>query len=71
MCTRVLRGAASDTCKPLFVCQEVYRLRFGALPRAPDAVVWPGEHAHVERIIAAAVAHGVLLIPYGGGTRCA
>lgn len=49
-------------------CQEIYELRFGAFKRVPDAVVYPGSHAHVEAIVAAAHKHNVVLIPYGGGT---
>jgi alkyldihydroxyacetonephosphate synthase len=49
-------------------CQEIYLLRFGSFARVPDIVVYPGSHAHVERIVAAANAHDVCVIPYGGGT---
>jgi len=43
-------------------------MKFGQFPRIPDAVVWPGCHEHVEALVRAAVAHNVVLIPYGGGT---
>jgi len=49
-------------------CQEIYLLRFGSLPRVPDLVVYPGSHEHVERIVASAHKHDVVLIPFGGGT---
>lgn len=49
-------------------CQEVYALRFGNIERIPDCVVYPGSHAHVEQIVAAANKHNVVIIPYGGGT---
>ena len=44
------------------------QLRFGSFARVPDVVVYPGSHAHVEAIVAAAHAHNVVLIPFGGGT---
>lgn len=47
---------------------QVYQLRFGELPRVPDAVVWPGSHAEVEAVVALANQHNVVIIPYGGGT---
>lgn len=51
--------------------QEVWQLRHGVAPRCPDVVVFPGCHADVERVMAAAVANDVCLIPFGGGTRYA
>eukprot|EP00947_MAST-08B_sp_MAST-8B-sp1_P002420 g2420.t1 len=49
-------------------CQEIYDLRQGVVGRVPDAVVYPGCHDHVVKIVAAAVEHNVCLIPFGGGT---
>ena len=49
-------------------CEEMFLLRHGELPRVPDVVLYPATHAHVEAIVAAAAAHNVALIPYGGGT---
>ena len=49
-------------------CQEIYTLRHGHLDRVPDLVVFPSCTAHVEVIVAAAVAHNVVIIPFGGGT---
>ena len=49
-------------------CQEIFELRFGSFKRVPDVVVYPGSHAHVEAIVAAANKFNVVLIPYGGGT---
>jgi len=50
-------------------CKEIFNLRSGApLGRMPDLVVWPGCHADVDAIVAAAVAYDVCIIPYGGGT---
>lgn len=49
--------------------EEMYAIKYGALERVPDLVVYPSEDAHVERIVEAAVRHDVVLIPYGGGTN--
>lgn len=49
-------------------CQEIFTLRHGNVGRVPDLVVFPGCHAHVEAIVAAAVRHNVVIIPFGGGT---
>eukprot|EP01027_Heterolobosea_sp_BB2_P009357 GEZU01013800.1.p1 GENE.GEZU01013800.1~~GEZU01013800.1.p1 ORF type:complete len:635 (+),score=260.36 GEZU01013800.1:46-1950(+) len=49
-------------------CQEIFTLRYGKFKRYPDVVIYPGEHAHVEKIVKAAVKHNVCIIPYGGGT---
>ena len=48
--------------------QEIFALRFGRLPRIPDAVVYPSTQQHVQAIVRAASQHDVCLIPYGGGT---
>lgn len=48
--------------------EEMFALRNNALARVVDVVVWPGEHAHVERIVHAAHEHNVVIIPFGGGT---
>ena len=47
-------------------CEEIYKLRHGKFARVPDVVVWPESHAHCEAIVAAAVKHNVVLIPFGG-----
>jgi alkyldihydroxyacetonephosphate synthase len=49
--------------------EEMYAIKYGALERVPDLVVFPNEDAQVERLVEAAVRHGVVLIPYGGGTN--
>jgi alkyldihydroxyacetonephosphate synthase len=49
--------------------EDVFRLRVGSFDRLPDVVVWPGCHDHVVAIMAAATAHNVAIIPFGGGTR--
>jgi len=48
--------------------EEIFRLRHGACERVADLVVYPGTHAHVVAIVAAANKHGVVIIPFGGGT---
>eukprot|EP00743_Colponemidia_sp_Colp-15_P002674 GILK01002897.1.p1 GENE.GILK01002897.1~~GILK01002897.1.p1 ORF type:complete len:630 (-),score=93.02 GILK01002897.1:76-1785(-) len=50
-------------------CQEIYTLRFSSFDRVPDVVVYPSKHEDVEVIVAAAHAHNVVLIPFGGGTN--
>uniref|UniRef100_A0A183C7J5 Alkylglycerone-phosphate synthase n=1 Tax=Globodera pallida TaxID=36090 RepID=A0A183C7J5_GLOPA len=47
---------------------EVLSLRMGQIGRIVDLVVWPRSEAEVEEIVRAADAHGVALIPIGGGT---
>ena len=49
-------------------CQEIYTLRFGKFERIPDIVIYPGSHAHVEKIVAEAHKYNVVIIPFGGGT---
>ncbi len=48
---------------------EMYAIKYGALPRVPDLVVYPGREEDVAALVEAAVRHGVCLIPYGGGTN--
>jgi len=48
---------------------EMYAIKYGRLERVPDLVVFPAEEAQVERLVEAALRHGVVLIPYGGGTN--
>ncbi|KAF0686823.1 Aste57867_21383 [Aphanomyces stellatus] len=51
-------------------CGEVYRLRTSAVfDRVPDAVIWATSHELVEHVVAAAIRHNVVIIPYGGGTN--
>jgi len=49
-------------------CEDVWRLRYGSIPRLPDAVIWPGKHEQVEAIVKAAAECNVVIIPFGGGT---
>jgi alkyldihydroxyacetonephosphate synthase len=41
----------------------------GGLPRVVDIVVEPENEAEIDAVVAAAVAHGACLLPYGGGTN--
>ena len=47
---------------------EMYAIKYGQLKRVPDLVLYPTEEEHVEKIVKAAMASDVCLIPYGGGT---
>jgi alkyldihydroxyacetonephosphate synthase len=42
--------------------------RSAAPPEAPDAVVLPGSHEEVARVLAACTEHRVAVVPFGGGT---
>ncbi|MGI9082159.1 MAG: FAD-binding oxidoreductase [Thermoleophilaceae bacterium] len=47
---------------------DLVQMRTGDGSSAPDAVVAPGSEEQVAAVIAACVAHGVAVIPFGGGT---
>lgn len=49
--------------------EEMWAIKNASLPRVPDLVVQPETDEQVRRLVKAAVAHGVCLIPYGGGTN--
>jgi len=49
--------------------EEMYAIRYGAIERVPDLVVYPADEDQVVAVVAAALAHDVVLIPYGGGTN--
>ena len=48
--------------------EEIYNIKYGKLKRIPDLVVFPTEEEQVRELVALAVAHDVVLIPFGGGT---
>jgi len=48
---------------------EMYEIKHHGLKRVPDVVVFPGSTADVEQLVALALAHDVVLVPYGGGTN--
>jgi hypothetical protein len=47
---------------------DLVRLRTGALPALPDAVVRPGDAREVEAVLGVCSREGVRVIPFGGGT---
>jgi alkyldihydroxyacetonephosphate synthase len=47
---------------------DLVRLRAGALPALPDAVVRPGDAGEVEEVLRSCAREGVRVIPWGGGT---
>jgi len=49
--------------------RDLVRARRGDLGRLPDAVVRPAAEAELEAIMAAALEHDAVLIPFGGGTN--
>ncbi|GAB3992440.1 FAD-binding oxidoreductase [Nocardioides marmoraquaticus] len=59
--TRRLRTRGKST-------PDLLRARSGDLGDAPDAVVRPGSHDEVAAVLAWAHAHGVAVVPFGGGT---
>lgn len=51
--------------------RDLFRLRRGRVPYAPDYVVYPASHDDVAALVALAVEHRVHLIPFGGGSNIA
>jgi alkyldihydroxyacetonephosphate synthase len=51
--------------------RDLFRLRTGKLETAPDAVIYPDSEAAVVAIVGAAHRHGVVLVPFGGGSNIA
>jgi alkyldihydroxyacetonephosphate synthase len=49
--------------------RDVWRVTYDNPPRVPDLIVFPSEEEQVEKLVQAAHAEGVCLIPYGGGTN--
>lgn len=49
--------------------QEIWQLRNGKFKRFADAVIYPDNTKHVEKIVQLANEHNVVLVPYGGGTN--
>lgn len=48
---------------------EIEAVRSEGFPRIPDYVVYPASEAQVTAVVEAAAEHGVVLVPYGGGTN--
>lgn len=59
--TRRLRTSGKST-------PDLLRARSGDLSDAPDAVVRPGSHEDIATVLAWAVEHHVVVVPFGGGT---
>jgi len=49
--------------------EEMYAIKYTRLERIPDLVVYPESESQVKTLVESALAHGVSLIPYGGGTN--
>jgi alkyldihydroxyacetonephosphate synthase len=47
---------------------DLLRARAGDLTDAPDAVVRPGDHDEVQRVLEFACRHRIAVVPFGGGT---
>jgi alkyldihydroxyacetonephosphate synthase len=47
---------------------DLLRLRDGDAGDAPDAVVLPASHDQVRAVLDACAAHGIAVVPFGGGT---
>ncbi|MFW5995068.1 MAG: FAD-binding oxidoreductase, partial [Spirochaetia bacterium] len=49
--------------------EDIWAIRYGSVARVPDLVVYPGSEEEAQKLVQAAAEHGVVLIPYGGGTN--
>lgn len=49
--------------------EEMYAIKYGALPRIPDLIVFPGDDLEIAKLVQAAIDNDVVLVPYGGGTN--
>src|SRR3954463_8246528 len=47
---------------------DLLRRRTGHAEDAPDAVVLPGSHEEVQRVLDICVANAIAVVPFGGGT---
>src|SRR5262245_55233108 len=47
---------------------DLLRARAGDLSDAPDAVLRPGNHDEVQRLLEVAAHHRIAVVPFGGGT---
>ncbi|MQY07829.1 FAD-binding oxidoreductase [Actinomadura macrotermitis] len=47
---------------------DLLRIRAGETADAPDAVVLPASHEEILAVLEACAAHGVAVVPFGGGT---
>ena len=51
--------------------RDLVRIRANQVDRFPDVVVYPANEAEVQKIVDAAVAADVVIIPFGGGSNIA
>jgi alkyldihydroxyacetonephosphate synthase len=51
--------------------RDLVRIRANEIKRAPDVVAYPADEEEVEKIVAAAVDAGAVIIPFGGGSNIA
>jgi alkyldihydroxyacetonephosphate synthase len=49
--------------------EEMYAIKYGAIARIPDLVVWPGDEDQVVSLMQIAEKLDACLIPFGGGTN--
>ncbi|HET7173642.1 MAG TPA: FAD-binding oxidoreductase [Nocardioidaceae bacterium] len=47
---------------------DLLGMRAGTLDGVPDAVVLPGSHDEVQRLLTVCTAHRIAVVPFGGGT---
>lgn len=52
-------------------CRDLIRVRTGDIQTMPDMVCYPESEEEVQALIACAVQHNVVVIPFGGGTNIA
>lgn len=51
--------------------RDLIRIRANQVERYPDLVVYPADEDEVQKVVDAAVAAGVVIIPFGGGSNIA
>lgn len=51
--------------------RDLIRVRANLIERSPDVVVYPADEVETQRIVDAAVAADVVIIPFGGGSNIA
>jgi len=51
--------------------RDLWRLRHGVVDASPDVVIYPEDESEVCAVVQAAHEHGVVVIPFGGGSNIA